>query len=444
METVDYILGIIQLIIGALMFYNAVYFAVGFFAKAKKFAPAPMTRKYGVVIAARNEEKVIGLLVDSLNEQTYPSDKYQIFIVADNCTDKTAEVARAHGATVYERNCPEKARKGWALEFLFENIEKDYGIQSFDGFVFFDADNVVAKDYIEQLNNAFATGCDGVIGYRNTKNFDHNCISAHYGIHFMRSSMSLHRARSKFGFCGHIAGTGYLLSSELLKDGWHYSCLTEDTQATMDFTVAGKRIEYCEAAEFYDEQPYELKVMARQRIRWAKGRMSCFFAYGHKLIYGIFRSFSKDKDNQKNQNQVERSFDTSRKRFSCYDMFVYLMPKNLMFFLLDLVKYVATFIFCFNLASTTTNNGGIIQDTLLALLYAFLIKYASRIAMGVGVVVREWRHINCSVTKMMWFLLSWPFFDFFDGYLTFASLFMRVKWKPIKHDEAISIDQIKK
>ena len=148
-------------------FYKIVYRYIGFFAKAKRFAPAPQTKKYGIVIAARNEELVIGNLVDSLHSQTYPRELFRVFVVADNCdpTDKTAQIAREHGATVYERHCPEKARKGWALEYLFENIEKDFGIQSFDGFLFFDADNVVAADYLERMNEAFSTGADGVTTY---------------------------------------------------------------------------------------------------------------------------------------------------------------------------------------------------------------------------------------------------------------------------------------
>ncbi len=443
METFNTIINIAHWLLGALMFYNVIYFLVGFFTKSKTFKPAPMTRKFGVVIAARNEEKVIGFLVDSLNEQTYPSENYKIFVVADNCTDDTAKVAREHGAIVYERHCPEKARKGWALEYLFENIEKDYGIQNFDGFVFFDADNVVSKDYIEQLNNAFDTGCDAVIGYRNTKNFDHNCISAHYGIHFMRSSMLLHRPRSKFGFCGHIAGTGYLLSSELLKNGWHYSCLTEDTQATMDFAVDGKRIEYCEAAEFYDEQPYEFKVMARQRIRWAKGRMSCFFSYGYRLIYGIFRHFSK-LDAAKNPSGEKPKFLQSiRKNCSCYDMFFYLMPKNMIFLMLSILQLIATVILSFYVVTDGASGTSDYLKPFLALLLSFLGSYVSRIALGVGVVIREWHHIHCSVPKMIWNLITWPLFDFLDGYLCIISLFMRVKWKPIKHDEAISINDIK-
>ncbi|MBO5912129.1 MAG: glycosyltransferase family 2 protein [Clostridia bacterium] len=463
METVEYIKGIVLAVLGVLMFYKGIYTALGFFSKAKVFPKAAKDRKYGIVVAARNEEKVIGHLVDSLMSQTYPCENYKVFVVADNCSDKTAEIAREHGAIVYERHCPEKARKGWALECLFESIEKDYGIKSFDGYLFFDADNVVASDYLEQMNNAFATGCDAVIGYRNTKNFDRNCISAHYGIHFMRSTMTLHRPRGRLGLSTHIAGTGYLLSSDLLKDGWHYAYLTEDTQATMDFTVQGKRVEYCEAAEFYDEQPYQLKVMARQRIRWAKGRMACFFSFGHCLVFGVFKRFKTPKTNIAPEPKAEakgfwdkvlnvgtavgnffgRVLRPIAKNFSCYDMIFYLLPKSMLTLIYNVAYYLASFILGFSLGQIAV--GDVSKWVLLGLgmLFGSVFAYAGNIAKGLLVVIREWKHINCAKHKFILILLTWPLYDMIYAYLCVASLFMHVKWKPIKHDEAISIEDIK-
>ena len=93
------------------------------------------------MICARNEEKVIGNLLDSIAGQDYPKDKLHVFVIADNCTDETAAIARAKGATVYERHDLSKARKGYALEFGFKRIKEDYGIENFEGYLFFDADN---------------------------------------------------------------------------------------------------------------------------------------------------------------------------------------------------------------------------------------------------------------------------------------------------------------
>lgn len=463
MDTFNRIVSILSLILGILMIYKGIYTAIGFFSKPKIFPPAPMTRKYGIIIAARNESKVIGLLLDSLNAQTYPSELYQIFVVADNCTDDTADIAASHGARVYKRDCPEKARKGWALEYLFEQIDRDFGIESFDGYLFFDADNIVSRDYIQQIHNAFATGCDAVIGYRNTKNFDRNWISAHYGIHFMRSSLMLHRPRSRLGLSSHIAGTGYLLSSQLVKEGWHYSCLTEDTQATMDFTARGKRIEYCEAAEFYDEQPYQFGVMVRQRIRWAKGRIACFFAFGYKLIGGMFRRFprpesapAEDFPKEKSATLpdtilnagtkvaafLEKCIRPVSRNFSCYDMFFYLFPNSMVFTILGILQQVGIMAASFQLTQWAFQDVALWILACISFVFGSLFSYIGNIILGLLVVIRERKHIRCSKGKLALYLLSWPLFDTLYAYLCVISLFIRVQWKPIKHDEAISLEDL--
>ena len=468
-------------VLAVLTFYKLIYKWMGFAVKAKKFDKAPQTKKYGIVVAARNEQLVIGNLVDSLHSQTYPRENYRVFVVADNCDedDRTAEIAREHGATVYERHCPEKARKGWALEFLFENIEKDFGIQSFDGYLFFDADNLVSPDYLERMNEAFSTGVDGVVGYRNSKNFDQNMISAHYAMHFMRSSMIWHRPRSRMGLCTHIAGTGYLLSSEMLKDGWHYFSLTEDTQATMDFAVQGKRIEYCEAAEFYDEQPYQIKVMLRQRIRWAKGRMACFFQYGFRMFSGLVKIFKKtevrdalpvtltgyEKGSFKNlsfRKKVEfviswcmdlcsfivdgfaKIFKLIAKNFTNFDMIFYLLPLGFIKRMIYIAFFIVEVWIGWQVGGLLTEGMLPFVGSVIQIICGTLPTYLRNVFFAVLLVIREHRHIQCSKGKLVWYVITWPLYDMIYAYLCLASLFMKVTWKPIKHDVVKTIDEMNK
>lgn len=417
MDIVKLILKIITSVISVLSAYKFVYLIIGLFAKPKSFPPAPQKKRYAVVTAARNEELVIGKLLESLNTQTYPKELYTLFVVADNCTDRTAEIARNCGAVVYERFEPERARKGYALNFLFEQIERDYGIASFDGYLFFDADNVVNSDYIEQMNNAFQTGVDAVVGYRNSKNFSQNFISAAYGMHFMRSTVSYHRPRSVLSLSTHIAGTGYLLSSELLVGGWHFELLTEDTQATLSFVSRAKRIEYCEAAELYDEQPTRIRTMLRQRLRWSKGRIACFFASARSLIKGLFAAKGA--------------------RISCYDMLFYSLPYSLLTFASLVVSAVAAII--------DKDFSVVSPDTLGAfktLCISALTAYAGYTARGAVIAIRERRHINCPAPRLVLYILLWPWFDLTNMPITVASLFMRIKWKPIKHDAVVDIKDI--
>ena len=276
-------------IIGYVFFYKfwRAYKEIGFFA-TRKFPKAKNNHKYAIMIAARNEATVIGNLIDSINAQDYPKELIKIFVVADNCTDNTAEIARSYGAICYERFDNEHRTKGYALEFLVENIRRDYGIESFDAYFIFDADNLLKKDFITRMNEAFDSGEKIVTSYRNTKNFGDNWISASYGIHWLRTVRSEHRGRSVLGLATRIQGTGFMFASEIIKNGWHYVSFTEDRAFSADAVVEGYRISYCDRAEFYDEQPTSLRIALRQRIRWGKGHLQAFAESGPKLFSHIF------------------------------------------------------------------------------------------------------------------------------------------------------------
>ena len=301
-----------------LRYYRKIFRLLGLVAPARVFPPAKTNHTYGIVIAARNEERVIGKLLDSIALQDYDPALLHVFVVADNCTDRTADICREHGATVYERHDPEKARKGWALEFLFDRIERDFGIESLDAYLFFDADNLLARDFVTEINKAFDACGTVAVGYRNTKNFDTNFISAAYGLHFYESTVTMHRPRSLLRLSTHIAGTGYAVASHILAGGWHWTCLTEDTQFCLTQIAQGRKIEFCEAAEFFDKQPYTVPVMVRQRLRWVKGRLVCFFLLAPKLLAGLFRP--------------------KKHPLSCYDMFFYIYPNSLHSALSSLIR----------------------------------------------------------------------------------------------------------
>ena len=96
------IYNIIGIVLGILTIHKSIYYAIGFLF-TRKFKPAKKKHKYAILIAARNEKYVIGNLLDSIRKQDYPSDLLTTFVVADNCTDDTAKIARDHGAICYER-----------------------------------------------------------------------------------------------------------------------------------------------------------------------------------------------------------------------------------------------------------------------------------------------------------------------------------------------------
>ena len=156
METLKTINFVIAVIFFVCYTYQFLYIPVPWLRKARPHGPAKDNR-YAVLICARNEQRVIGDLIASLRGQTYSQGLLSIFVLADNCTDDTAMVARVAGANVYERFNQVQVGKGYALQELLEHLEQDYP-QGFDGYFVFDADNILAPNYVEAMNRTFSDG----------------------------------------------------------------------------------------------------------------------------------------------------------------------------------------------------------------------------------------------------------------------------------------------
>ena len=286
-KIINYILAVFFFICYA---YQAVYILVQFVVKAKPHKAAKPNR-FAVLISARNEQMVIGNLIDSINRQTYAGELVTTFVVADNCTDDTARIAREHGAVVYERFNKEQVGKGYALNWLLQRMDAEYPDRPFDAYLVFDADNVLEPDYIEQINRTFSDGYEVVTSYRNSKNFGDNWISSGYALWFMRESAWLNRPRMRLGTSCAISGTGFGFTRKVLDEcgGWNFFLLTEDIQFTVDNVVNGRRIGYCAEAMLYDEQPTKFKQSWNQRKRWARGYAQVFAEYGNDMIKSILR-----------------------------------------------------------------------------------------------------------------------------------------------------------
>lgn len=213
-----------------LLTINFIIAAIFFVCYTYQFAyiPVPWLKKepahreekrhrFAVLICARNEERVIAKLIESIHGQTYDRGSVRIFVMADNCTDNTARAARNAGAIVYKRNNPFLVGKGYALEELLDNIAEDYPRGYFDGYFVFDADNVLDKNYIKEMNRTFCDGYDIITSYRDSKNYGSNWISAGYALWFLRESRYLNHARFLLGTSCAVSGTGFFSAKESLK-----------------------------------------------------------------------------------------------------------------------------------------------------------------------------------------------------------------------------------
>ena len=174
LQTINQMIGLLFLVCYA---YQLLYVPVALWRRHQVVKSVP-PRRYAVLISARNEEAVIAQLIDSIKNQDYPSEMLSIFVVADNCTDSTAQVASEAGATVWQRKNLHQIGKGYALNFLLTHIREEYGDDTFDGYFVFDADNLLAPDYVARMNEVFSQEHQIVTSYRNSKNYGDNWISA--------------------------------------------------------------------------------------------------------------------------------------------------------------------------------------------------------------------------------------------------------------------------
>ena len=168
MRTVETINAVIMALFFICYSYQFYYVAVALLRR-KKFAGRNENHRIAVLIAARNEENVIGQLLDSIRAQSYPMDRVDVFVGADNCTDDTAGVARAHGATVFERFNTEQVGKGYVLNDMLRRIRRP-GRRHYDAYLVLDADNILDPNFLSEIEKVYSAGYEIVTCYRNSKN----------------------------------------------------------------------------------------------------------------------------------------------------------------------------------------------------------------------------------------------------------------------------------
>ncbi len=281
---VGYIVQVLFLTLGAY------YFLISLFAFIpRKSRPDVESRfhDFALIVAAHNEEQVIANMVESLVKQDYPKDKYSIFVIADNCTDNTAQVARDAGAEVFERFNDTQRGKGYALEWMFDKI---YNMdRKYDSVIIFDADNIVKEDFLVHINEQNNKGFKVVQGYIDSKNPNDSWVSYSYSLGFWSTNKLFQQSRYNLGLGCQLCGTGFSVAVDVLKEiGWGATCLTEDMEFTMKLCLNDIRVAWAYDAIVYDEKPITFVQSWRQRVRWMQGHADVFCRFFKKLMKKAF------------------------------------------------------------------------------------------------------------------------------------------------------------
>ncbi|MDM8300570.1 glycosyltransferase family 2 protein [Collinsella tanakaei] len=410
---------IVSGLFGVCFLYQVVFFLLGAIRGEVKLPRAKRQHRYAFFIAAHNEEAVIANLVHSIQDQDYPAELIDIFVVADACTDDTARVAREAGAIVYERNDLARKGKSWVMDYGFDRILNEYP-GTYEAFFIFDADNLLSRDYVTIMNDAFDMGYLAVTSYRNSKNYGSSWISAAYATWFLREARFLNNARMICGTSCAVSGSGYLVSAKIIEGmhGWDFHTLTEDIQFSTFCAIHGVRIGYA-PAEFFDEQPLTLAASWKQRMRWTKGFYQVFFTYGAHLLKSI--AFFR--------------------RFAAYDLLMTIAPGMLLTLISVLVNL--TFMIVGSLS-----HGFLATDAELSMCFGSLIMtllsmYGTFFLLGLLTTVFEYRHIHCpSKLRIFTNLFTFPLFMFTYIPITVAALFLKVDWVPTPHDVSVTLDEV--
>ncbi len=272
--------------------FGGYYFLVSVFGWSNKKTNLEPTdnqiHKFALIVAAHNEEVVIAQMVESLYNLDYPREAYDVFVIADNCTDRTAQIAREAGALVYERKNDKLKGKGHALEWMFQKIFKMEA--SYDFISIFDADNIVNKNYLKEMNREINKGYDVVQGNIDSKNPFDSWITCAYSVSFWIISRLFQNARYNLGLTCQLSGTGFVVSTKLLEEiGWGATCLTEDMEFTAKLALMGKKVGWAHHAVVYDEKPLTLGQSWNQRVRWMQGHADVASRFARKLFAKAFR-----------------------------------------------------------------------------------------------------------------------------------------------------------
>ncbi len=432
MHSIETINRIIALLFAICYFYQYIYVLVPYFKKYRivpknsgnagkaTIADADLNRKqnrFAAVICARNEEKTLENCIRTLLAQDYPGG-IRVFVAADNCTDKTAEIARHAGAIVYERNDLTKIGKGYALNFIFKHIEKDYP-NAFDAFFIFDADNLVDEHYTAEMNKMLNAGYDVATCFRNSKNYDDSWISAGSGLWYVRESRYLNESRYLLGSGCAVSGTGFMVSSEYLKKigGWNYFLLIEDIEFTVCCAVAGEHIGYCKNAVIYDEQPATMKASWKQRLRWSKGYLQLIQAHGGDLFKGIFRGIFKKGD------------------FTCFDIGMNIFPAYLLGIVAQIVNIVGIIV------SVCIGSG--ITTVLLSILQILFNSYIIAFVVGLIATIDMWKIIPAKTAKKIIYIFTFPIYMMTYLPISVAAIFSKASWVPTVHECTRSLDDLR-
>lgn len=238
---------------------------------------------FKLLIPAHNEELLLEKLLSSINKQDYPRHKYSVLVVADNCKDKTASVARHNNAEVVERNNEIQQGKGYALKYGLEILE--YERKYYDAIFVVDADSIVEKNALKELNQAIQKGARIIQCTNAIANPDDSWFTRLMDVSRSLGNEVLEPAKEKMGLSSHLMGNGMCFVRDVItKYGWDAFTVGEDWEYYAKVVLKGERVAFVRKARVYHRESVNIRQATSQRLRWSSGRFAVATTHGIRLL----------------------------------------------------------------------------------------------------------------------------------------------------------------
>ncbi len=399
-----------------LLLYKIFFHIYGLFP-AKKFKDTDVKHKFAILVPARNESFVIDSLLRSFDRCDYPKELFDLYVIVESEADPTVEICKKYSNVItFVRPNLDIKTKGGALDQCIKHIVND-GIaekKGYEAYFVFDADNVIAPNFLTEMNKSFDEGYEFCLGYRNSKNWNDGWIASCSALTFSMINTFQNKCRARFTQNILVSGTGFYMSARIINNlaGWPFYTLAEDVEISNYAVMNNIKATYNEFAEFFDEQPTTLKTSWNQRLRWVKGYAQVHKKYDKKM----FKSALFSKENR--ICKFEFSINIIPVLVPIASTFIYIIFMLVLGFVglgmhVPAWQYCSAFIY-FGIASLC--------------LYAFFFFYA------MALLLAERKHINITFKNAVITCFMNPFFLAIYIPIFISLLFKKeVTWTQINH-----------
>ncbi len=246
--------------------------------------------RFVILVPAHDEEKLIPGLLANLAQLDYPKPLYAVHVIADNCTDRTAELARRADAIVHERVHAELRGKGYALQWALQKIWTEN--VPHDAVLILDADSIISANFLRVMDARLTRGERVIQAYYAVRDPERTwSVSLRYValavLHYLRPL-----GRTLFGGSAGLKGNGMVFAADILRRHPWSASVTEDIAYHMALISAGERVTFAPDAVVWAEMPGTLAGAQTQNVRWESGRIEMARQYVPPLLQTAAREKS--------------------------------------------------------------------------------------------------------------------------------------------------------